>query len=171
MEHSNDVHFAVGWILTTNHEIIAFDRVQFLAEMWPTLKASLYHLQVLFMLITMAQSLASHIPTYSLDNRHQNCNDTVFCCIDILHLMYCDILVNCDTLAYRAGQSEECMKEVDTVTTAIHYSSTDNWCFLENSADFLWKMNRVTLDRQEKMVSFDVVSLFTKDNIDILYYP
>jgi len=46
--------------------------------------------------------------------------------------------------------------------------------FVENSADFLWKMNRVTLDRQEKMVSFDVVSLFTKDNTDslaILYYP
>jgi len=43
--------------------------------------------------------------------------------------------------------------------------------FVENSADFLWKMNRVTLDRQEKIVSFDVVSLFTKDNTDAwLYY-
>jgi len=43
MECSNDVHFAVSWILTQNHEkpwIIAFAWVRFLAKMWPTLKST-----------------------------------------------------------------------------------------------------------------------------------
>jgi len=43
LEHSNDVHFAVGWILTPNYEkpwIIAFVRVQFLAKIWRTLRST-----------------------------------------------------------------------------------------------------------------------------------
>ena len=43
MKRSNDVHFALGWILTQNCEkpwIIAFGRVHFLAKIWPTLKST-----------------------------------------------------------------------------------------------------------------------------------
>ena len=43
MECSNDVHFAVSWILTPNNEkpwIIAFGWVRFSAKMWPTLKST-----------------------------------------------------------------------------------------------------------------------------------
>ena len=35
MEHSNDFHFAVGWILTQNHGL-----ARFLAKIWPTLKST-----------------------------------------------------------------------------------------------------------------------------------
>ena len=72
MEVSNDVHFAVGWILTQNHEkpwIIALD-CDFWQKIWPTLKSTLGHrLKGLFMLITMVQFPASyliHIPRYDV---------------------------------------------------------------------------------------------------------
>ena len=108
MKHWNDVHFAVGWNFTQNHELHSLWSSAILGKNATNIKNQFHDIT----------SNADHNGTiasftYSLDNRHQRYNDIVFCCIDILHLIYCDVLVNCDTLTYSKlkGRSEWGMYE------------------------------------------------------------
>ena len=108
MKRSNDVHFAVGWILTQIHELYS---------LWSSviLGKNATNITNLFHNIISNADHNGTVPrfTYNLDIRHQSYNDIVFCCIDILHLIYCDALVNCNTLTYSKlkGRSEWGMYE------------------------------------------------------------
>ena len=108
MKHLNDVHFAVGWILTQIHELYSLWSSAILGKNATNIKNQFHDI------ISNADHNGT-IPsfTYSSDNRHQSYNDIVFCCTDI-YLIYCDVLVNCDTLTYHSklkGRSEWGMYE------------------------------------------------------------
>ena len=67
IEHSNDIRFVVGWILTMDY-VCTFGRVR---SMGPKIKKNIlgHPLKTLFMLIIMAQFPASyfiHIPRYNV---------------------------------------------------------------------------------------------------------
>lgn len=67
-----------------------------------------------------------------------------FCCNDLLHLMYCDILqIHQHTVSRRTGQNEEYMKEVITVTTDSYISY--KFAFNRLTSDFLIPSKEVNI--------------------------
>lgn len=61
----------------------------------------------------------------SCSDIYQSCNDIEFCRIDVLHVMYCDILTYCETSTYSQlkGRSELGMYERGHYCHYCHYNS------------------------------------------------